>query len=137
VTYADLQRGYIDHAIAIAVVEAEPKCWSWPAQRTDGSYSTTGITPIPEGTRFRLPQTLDIAALNLPKIVRMLAYAAQKYGIVVRDMAGAVTFYGEDPLSMPTNPWPAAFGNHYPNQVLALFPWSSLQALQTQVSCSQ
>jgi hypothetical protein len=136
VTEADLQRGYINHALAISLVETARGCWSWPAQRGDGSNSTPGITPIPEGTRFRLDPTLNIASLNLPPIDRMLAQAAQTYGIVVRDQAGSVAFYGQDPVSLPSNPWPAAFGNQYPNQVLALFPWSHLEALQTQQSCS-
>jgi hypothetical protein len=135
VTQADLDRGYINHALAISLVETARATWSWPAQRTDGGYFTPGITPIPEGTRFRLDPTLDIASLELPKIDEMLAQAAQTYGIVVRDKAGAVVFYGQDPTNLPSNPWPAAFGNHYPNQVLAEFPWSHLQALQTQQSC--
>ncbi len=135
ITQADLQRGYINHALAISLVETAREYWSWPAQRTDGGYFTPGITPIPEGTRFRLDPTLDVAALNLPPIDRMLAQAAQTYGMVVRDQAGAVAFYGQDPVNLPSDPWPAAFGNHYPNQVLALFPWSHLQALQTQLSC--
>ncbi|MBV9802445.1 MAG: hypothetical protein JO130_04620 [Solirubrobacterales bacterium] len=135
VTEADLQRGYINHALAISLVETEPSYWSWPAQRTDGGYFTAGITPIPEGTRFRLDPTLNIASLDLPPIDAMLAQAAQTYGIVVRDKSGVVVFYGQDPVNLPSNPWPAAFENQYPNQVLAQFPWSHLQALQTQLSC--
>jgi hypothetical protein len=135
VTDADLQRGSINHALAIALVETQRANWSWPAQRTDGGTFTSGITPIPEGTRFRLDPTLDIAGLNLPPIDRMLAQAAQTYGIVIRDKAGAVVFYGQDPKSLSSNPWPAAFQNQYPNKVLARFPWSHLQALQITQSC--
>jgi hypothetical protein len=135
VTEADLQRGYINHALAVSLVEAARATWSWPAQRTDGGYFSAGITPIPEGTRFRLDPRLNIASLNLPPIDRMLAQAAQTYGVVVRDKAGAVVFYGQDPVNMSSNPWPAAFGNQYPNNVLALFPWSHLEALQTTLSC--
>ena len=135
VTFADLQRGYINHALAIALVETQPRYWSWPAQRTDGGAFTSDITPIPEGTRFRLDPTLDVASLNLPPIDRMLALAAQKYGIVVRDKAGAVAFYGQDPSMLATNPWPAAFGDQWANSVLALFPWSHLEALRTELSC--
>jgi hypothetical protein len=135
VTAEDLKRGYIDHALAISLVETARAVWSWPAQRTDGGYFSSGITPIPEGTRFRLAPNIDVASLNLPPIDRMLAQAAQTYGIVVRDKAGAVTFYGQDPTNLPANPWPTAFGNQYPNNVLKLFPWQDLQALQTQLSC--
>jgi hypothetical protein len=135
ITDADLKRGYINHALAISLVETARATWSWPAQRTDGGYFTSGISPAPEGTRFRLDPSLNIASLNLPPIDRMLAKAAQTYGMVVRDKAGAVVFYGEDPVNLPSNPWPAAFGNQWPNHVLALFPWSRLEALQTTASC--
>lgn len=135
VTFADLKRGYINHALAMAVVEAEPDYWSWPAQRTDGGTFTPGITAIPEGMRFRLDPHLDIAKLNLPPIDRMLAEAAQRYGIVIRDKAGAVVFYGQDPVSEPKNPWPAAFGGQWINNVVQLFPWSHLEALKPSLSC--
>ena len=137
VTEADLQRGYINHALAISIVETEPNCWSWPAQRTDGAYTTAGITPIPEGARFRLNPTINVASLNLPPLDEMLAQAAQTYGIVVRDKGGAVSFYGEDPKTIPgSNPWPAEFENTYASTILARFPWSDLQTLQTQMTCA-
>jgi hypothetical protein len=137
VTEADLERGYINHALAISLVETEPNCWSWPAQRTDGAYTTAGITPIPEGARFRLNPTINVASLNLPPLDEMLAQAAQTYGIVVRDKGGAVSFYGEDPKTIPgTNPWPAEFENTYASTILAMFPWSDLQTLQTQMTCA-
>jgi hypothetical protein len=135
VTFADLKRGYINHALAIALVETQWAKFTWPAQRTDGSSFTPGISAIPEGMRFRLDPHLNIAGLHLPLIDRMLAQAAQRYGIVVRDKAGAVVFYGQDPVTQSNNPWPAAFGNQYPNNVLDQFPWSHLEALQTQMQC--
>ncbi len=135
VTAADLKRGYINHALAIDLVETDKAYWSWPAQRTDGDYWTAGITPIPEGTRFRLPPTLNIAGLNLPPIDRMLAQAAQTYGIVVADKGPNVAFFGEDPKTIGSNPWPAEFQNQYPNVVLDKFPWNDLEALKTQLSC--
>jgi hypothetical protein len=135
VTEADLQRGYINHALAINLVETDKAYWSWPAQRTDGDYWSTGITPIPEGTRFRLPPTLNIASLNLPPIDRMLAQAAQKYGMVVADKGPIVAFFGEDPKTIGSNPWPAEFQNQYPNNVLAKFPWGDLETLKLQLGC--
>ena len=135
ITEADLQQRAINHALAISLVETAPAVWSWPAERTDGGYFTSGITPIPEGTRFRLDPNLNIASLHLPTLDREIAQAAQTYGIVVRDKAGAVSFYGQDPKSIGTNPWPQALDNDYPNTYLSWFPWSHLEALQTQTSC--
>lgn len=135
VTLTDLRRGYIDHTLAIALPETEAKYWAWPAQRTDGGGWTHGITAIPEGMRFRLDPRVDVDALHLPPIDRMLALAAQKYGIVVRDKAGAVAFYGQDPTPTGSNPWPAEFQDQWPNQVLARFPWTHLEALRPRLSC--
>ena len=134
VTQADLQRGYINHALAMAIVQTTAKCWSWPAQRSDGAGSS-GTISIPEGARFRLDPTLNIASLNLPPITRMLAQAAQTYGIVVRDKGGDVALFGQDPNSIATNPWPQEFENTYSSVVLAHFPWSHLEALQTNMTC--
>jgi hypothetical protein len=132
VTFADLKRGYINHALAMALPQTLTGVYSWPAQRTDGSAADTGST-IPQGTRFRLDPTLDIASLNLPPFDQMLAHAAQTYGIVIRDGSGSVSLYGQDPTTTGTNPWPAAIGGA-PNVVLAQFPWSHLQTLQMQLN---
>jgi hypothetical protein len=116
------------------VVETSPSRWAWPAQRTDGNASTSPATAIPAGTRFRLDPALNINRLHLPKIDRMLAIAAQRYGIVVRDTAGAVAFYGQDPTAGGTNPRTAAFGEQSPTNVLALFPWDHLTAPRANLS---
>jgi hypothetical protein len=134
VTVADLQRGYINHALAIAVVETSPRRWAWPAQRTDGDAGPSPAAAIPAGTRFRLDPALNVNRLHLPRIDRMLATTAQKYGIVVRDTAGAVAFYGQDPTAGGASPWTAAFGDQSPHNVLALFPWRHLKALRAHLS---
>jgi hypothetical protein len=135
VTLADLQRGYINHALAISLVETAPRYYAWPAQRTDGDVFTPGAAQIPEGTRFRLDPRLDIAALHLPPLVSMMAQAAQRYGIIVRDKAGAVSFYGQDPVAGQISLWRAAFQGQYPSTLLRSFPWSHLQALASTLSC--
>ena len=128
VTFADLRRGFIDHALAIGVVRAQRGLYVWPAQRTDGAWR--GMTAIPEGTRFRLDPHVNISRLHLPWIDRVLARAAQRYGLVVRDQAGSVAFFGQDPVTRPGDPWPRVFGHRYPSQVLARFPWARLRALR-------
>jgi hypothetical protein len=85
--------------------------------------------------RFRLNPHINIASLHLPKIDQMLAQAAQRYGIVVRDKADAVVFYGQDPVTQSTNPWPAAFDNQVYGTALEQFPWSHLQALAPRMAC--
>ena len=63
-------------------------------------------------------------------MTRMMAEAAQHYGIVVRDRSGVVAFYAEDPSPMRHNPYPRIYGGQYPNQILARFPWRHLEVLR-------
>ena len=128
ITPSELQAGAIDHALAIALPSTRAKQWAFPAQRTDGT--NTSANSIPEGARFRLDPTLNLASLNLPPATLALAEAAQQYGIIVRDTAGVVTFYAQDPTPTGSNPYPQLFGNVTPRQVLTSFPWSHLQLLQ-------
>jgi hypothetical protein len=127
----ELRRGRIDHAIDISLVRTKATIFSSPATRTDGWLATWYA--IPEGARFRLDPALDISTLALPPMTRMIAEAAQRYGIVVRDRGGAVTFFGEDPAPTGTNPYygPTGFyGGRDPAQLLSRFPWSRLQLLR-------
>ena len=127
---SDLQAGHIDHAVSIAIPNVQKTKFVWPATRTDGTY--TGTNAIPEGQRFRLPASLNVAALHLPPVAQMIAYAAQKYGIILRDGANSVTFFAEDETPLGTNPYATLFGGLDPSQILANFPWSKLQALRQQ-----
>jgi hypothetical protein len=132
----ELAAGHIDHALAIAIPQPRASWFSWPAQRTDGTIQSESA--IPEGTRFRLDPRLDLSAMNLSPLVRMLAQAAQRYGIVVRDRGGAVTFFAEDPTPTGSNPYAGPngyFGGTPPYQLMQQFPWQHLQALRTQLSC--
>jgi hypothetical protein len=125
---AEVQAGNIPHALALAVPDVAATVFAAPANRTDGTVFGAGI---PAGTRFRLPAGLDIRSLGLPWAAAVMAQAAQRYGIVVRDKGGAVAFYGEDPKSLGSNPWPAIFENRYPDQngMFARFPWGKLQVV--------
>jgi hypothetical protein len=132
---SELQAGRIDHALALGLPETKAQTWVWPAQRTDGT--STAADAIPEGTRLRLDPTLDVAALGLPPVTQAMALAAQRYGVVVRDVSGSVSFYGEDPGALPSNPYTSIFGGHDPAQLLARFPWSRLQVLAPPAAASR
>jgi hypothetical protein len=133
---SELDAGHIDHALALAIPNRRAHWYSWPAQRTDGR--TDAETAIPEGARFRIDPQLDLSTLNLSPFVRMLAQAAQHYGMVVRDGAGSVTFYAEDPTPTGSNPFTGPqgwFEGGYIDQMLRQqFPWDHLVALRTQLS---
>ena len=133
----ELQAGRIDHALALAIPEIKKDVYSWPAQRSDGSLDTANA--IPEGTRFRLDPSLDLNSLQMAPVVRMIAKAAQDYGIVLRDGASSVTFYGEDPTPTGTNPYAGPTGWFQGKSAATLmqqFPWARLQALQTKLRTS-
>jgi hypothetical protein len=132
ITLDDLRRGRIDHALALGVTRARSYVWSWPARRTDGA--TPDPTAIPEGARFRLDPRLRLKRLRLPPLTRMIARAAQRYGIVVRDKTGSsVTFEAEDATRFAVDPYYAPggwFGGGSPSALLERFPWRRLQALR-------
>jgi hypothetical protein len=129
---AELRAGAIPHALALDIPEACAHVFSWPAQRTDGT--STAPDCLPEGARLRLDPTLDLAKLDLPPVTRILARAAQRYGIIVRDVTHhAVGFYAEDPTPTGTNPYLGPKGLYdglRPWSFLPQFPWAHLQLLK-------
>jgi hypothetical protein len=127
ISAGELEQGHIDHALALGIPQVRASIPVAPATRTDGRYA--GANAISEGQRFRLDPTLDIPSLHLPAVAQALAVAAQRYGIVVRDVSGAISFYAQDPRSLGSNPYPALFGGVSPDKLLARFPWDRLQAV--------
>jgi hypothetical protein len=128
-TISELQSGVIPHALAMVIPTARAKTYAFPAQRTDGT--DTSAASIPEGARFRLDPTLDLAKLNLPRVTRAMAVAAQRYGMIVTDVTHhAVSVAAENPALSPRNPYPALFGGPYPNAVMNAFPWDHLQLVK-------
>ncbi|HXB63894.1 MAG TPA: hypothetical protein VNV42_03350 [Solirubrobacteraceae bacterium] len=134
ITLEDLEKGTINHALAIAVPNTREAVFAAPAERTDGGRIEA--SSLPEGAHLRLNPSLDLVALHLPHFVLMLAEAAQRYGIFVRDTAANVAFYAQDPTPTGTNPYVGAngyFEGRSPAQLLALFPWSQLQLLKMEL----
>jgi hypothetical protein len=128
-TIGELESGHIDHALAISIPNARRGVFAFPAQRTDGTLGTAEA--IPEGTTFRLDPKLDIPSLHLPRVIAVMAEAAQRYGIIVRDKTlHAIGFYAEDPTPLGTNPYTRLFDGKSPSELLASFPWARLQVVK-------
>jgi len=125
ITARDLARGSIDHALALGVPEIRAGVFVPPATRTDG-YVDRATAP-PMGARFRLDPAVDVDALGLPPLTRMVALAAQRHGLIVRDTSGAVTFYGEDPVSIGRDPFNDALAGGEMGEVMRTFPWQHIQ----------
>lgn len=127
----EARAGDIPHALALAIPFPQRDAYVRPALRTDGD-GADGVpeeAQIPEGARFRLPADFDIAAQPWSPFTKMLARAAQRYGIVLRDKAGAVVFFGEDPRGRGADPWPGLIGLPK-NEIMDEFPWEELQLLE-------
>jgi hypothetical protein len=134
----ELRAGHIDHALAVDVTDACRGLFAWPAQRTDGADATLA-TCMPEGARLRLDPRVDVSKLRLTRVGRMLALAAQRFGMVVRDKTwgtfqidfetppGAASRGDDDrpPYTGPGGLW----GGIPPSAVMENFPWRSLQLL--------
>ena len=134
ITAEELTRGEIKHVMGIALVNAASyKIYSWPANRSDGYNPTNAPYRIPEGLRFRLDPTVNVDALPMSKAGKIIAKAAQKYGFVVWDVAGAISLRAQNALSYTAmgkpNPYPALYENKPTYAVLNGFPWDKLQFL--------
>jgi hypothetical protein len=137
ITLADLAAGQINHAIAMMVPQSAKGTFVFPALRTDGTDTSPGA--IPEGAWFRLPPTLNLSTIPMPPITREIAVAAQRYGLIINDQTGAtVGFRAEDPTPLMRAGQPNPYLTYYtnaagqyqaPNQLLASFPWSSLELI--------
>jgi hypothetical protein len=126
----ELRAGRIEHALALTLPSPRADAFAWPAQRTDGTGPSDAI---PEGARLRLDPDLDLEGLHLPPLTLMIARAAQRHGMIVRDQTGvAVGLYAQDPgrRKDPYTGRNGFFGGRVPTQLLASFPWSDLEVIR-------
>lgn len=134
ITAEELRRGEIRHAIGIALVEPEAaNVVSWPAKRSDGWNPKNEPNRIPEGLRFRLDPSVNVDALKMHPVGKVIAKAAQKYGFIVWDKAGAIGIRSQNPKTYTAaglpDPYAALFANTPPYAILNNFPWDKLQFL--------
>jgi hypothetical protein len=128
----ELRSGVIPHALALNVPYARPKYFSWPAQRTDGSSSDPAA--IPEGARFRIDPSVDLSKISMPRMTRMMAVAAQRYGMIVRDQTGqGLSFFAEDWRQYGSDPYYGSagfFDGRWPFELMRDFPWEHVQLVK-------
>ena len=131
ITLEDLARGDINHALAMAIPDPRAGAYAAPAKRTDGA--STDPLSLPEGAHLRLDPGLNLAALHLPRLTLIIARAAQRYGIVIRDTAADATLYAQDPTPTGGEPYSGPHGYYEGKsaaQLLSSFPWRHLQLLR-------
>jgi hypothetical protein len=137
-TIPELQHRRIDHALALSIPNVRAGAFATPAERTDGSDHSPSA--LPEGARLRIDPKLDLSRLKMPRLTRMIALAAQRYGIIIRDYSGIVSFAGQDPEAGQPNPYGGSAGVYQgmlPSQLLASFPWSHLQVARMHLQGSR
>jgi hypothetical protein len=132
ITMAELRLGRIDHALAAAIPVSCQSAFAFPAQRKDGSSRASDC--VPEGARIRIDPRVDIESLSMPRITRIIARAAQKYGMIVRDTTGGGSFslYAEGPRFDDPSPYvgpTSLFGGVPGWNTLTRFPWRALQLM--------
>jgi hypothetical protein len=135
ISLEDLEKGQINHAVSMSIPNVRAGVYASPAQRSDGK--STDPLSLPEGAHLRLDPSLDLAALHLPRLTLMIAEAAQRYGIIVRDNAKVVSFQAQDPVSDETDPY-AGPGGYFeglktPRKLLVTFPWNHLELLKMEL----
>ncbi|MGI4893805.1 MAG: hypothetical protein ACRYF3_01675 [Janthinobacterium lividum] len=132
----EAQAGHVDHALSLAIPDImNYKTFSWPAQRSDGNSMDPNA--IPAGMRLRLDPSVNVDALNLHPIAKMIAKAAQNYGFIVTDKSGAVAVSTESGAAVKADtgvdPWDAlrtVNGKMTPTYlIMKNFPWDKMQAM--------
>jgi len=138
----EVQAGAINHAVGIGVTRVAAGGFSWPAVRTDGRSAAPDALTM--GRRFRLRAGVNVDALTwvpwpgakpkaVHKVCRLVAAAAQRYGLVVADTAGCVGISVESGAPAKAlssaDPWTSILGSTPSYNVLAGFPWHELEAL--------
>ncbi len=126
-TNNELAAGQINHALALVVPNVRQGAFASPAKRQDGT--STSPNSLPEGARLRLDPKLNLDSLQLPPLTRIIAQAAQRYGIIIRDHSPIIAFIAQDPTTPPSNILQNLYHNQYPWQLMAAFPWNHLQVL--------
>jgi len=102
----------------------------WQAHKASSSGHT--LCPLAISGHI-LDPSVDIEALNLCPVGKIIARAAQKYGFVVWDKAGGITLRADNTKSFTQrgekNPYPELFGGKPEWSLLQGFPWEKLQFL--------
>jgi hypothetical protein len=134
ITPEELIRGEIRHVIGISLVDVEHySIRSWPALRSDGWNPNAIPNRIPEGLRFRLDPAFNVGESNLSPVAKIIAKAAQEYGFVVWDKAGAISLRMQNARTQTqlgmVDLYPLLFKGAPNYAVLNGFPWDKLQFL--------
>jgi hypothetical protein len=101
IMYNEVESGEVNHKLACATRVNAYQEHVYPAIWTDGFI----IGGIPEGAVIQLDPALDLSKFELTPEEIVVAKTMQKYGMVVSDIAGSNTLYGEGLWGHPEKNW--------------------------------
>jgi len=123
----EILQGHIDHALVFGlpgIGAGAPVC---PA--THNAQTSSDPNALREGMHVQLDPTIDVNSLPIPSYAKVIARAMQVYGMYLRDNAGSLGVYGEDPVGRGYNPWPSVLGTSSQYPGLAGIPWSRFRVV--------
>lgn len=142
VTDADIQRGFINHALAFAS-QYTSASWRYPMNASDGHG--TDPNDLPMGARIQLDPSINCKTLpGASSGEKMVCQALETYGGYIRDTGGvtlSMYFEGEDLKDPARNPPDGSPGNPgraggifdtvglHDGKDLANIPWDKLRVL--------
>jgi hypothetical protein len=108
ILFDEVQAGEIRHKLACAIRFPALQEFVFPAAWTDGPVPGG----IPEGAVIQLDPDLDLSRFDLLPAERIVARAAQRYGMVVVDYADGSVLYGEGLWGHPSKSWKGVLRDH-------------------------
>ena len=94
----EIEAGVINHPLACGLKWPKATRVYPPAASRDARGSTDPYA-IPFGARIQLDPSINLDSLGLSRTAKIIAKAMQKYGIVVKEMAGSFCIYAEHDIT--------------------------------------
>jgi hypothetical protein len=123
----EISYGRIKHPLVFGqpgIGPGRPVC---PA--TANVATTRDPLALREGTLLQLDPAVDVAALGLPPWQRTVARALQEYGMYLRDNAGTLTVYAENPVSRGYDAWARVGLRGESTGFSSAFPWRRMRVI--------
>jgi hypothetical protein len=123
----EIAQGRIDHALVITTPFTRSGFFACPAKHSDGKFDDPRA--IPEGARVQLDPSIDVDALPISSLGKVIARALQVYGAYVNDTGGTVSIGAESNRGRGYDAWAKA-GLTADSPNLSELPWNRLRVLR-------
>lgn len=125
---AEIERGHIDHALAMITPYTRAGYIACPATHTDGKAEDPAA--IPEGAHVQLDPAVNVDAQPWPVWEKIIAKALQTYGAYIVDTGGALAVRGVTDQNQGGNQWASVRVPKGGN--ISDIPWRRLRVLRIQ-----